>query len=58
MMIAKIFIKVINYRGIINIGGRTQTIYQFAKVINLLKELNQRKLKKYLYEFNEIKKIN
>ena len=40
---AKIFIKVINYRGIINIGGRTQTIYQFAKkVINLLKELNQK----------------
>ena len=31
---AKIFIKVINYRGIINIGGRTQTIYQFAKKSN------------------------
>ena len=28
---AKIFIKVLKYKGIINIGGKTQTIYEFAK---------------------------
>jgi dTDP-4-dehydrorhamnose reductase len=31
---AKIFIKVINKKGVINIGGKTQTIYQFAKKYN------------------------
>ena len=31
---AKILIKVINHKGIINIGGKTQTIYQFAKKSN------------------------
>ena len=36
---AKIFIKLINKRGIINIGGKTQTIYHFAKK-------NNKKLKK------------
>ena len=29
--IAKIFIKLINKKGIINIGGKSQTIYKFAK---------------------------
>ena len=29
--LAKILIKVINKKGIINIGGKTQTIYNFAK---------------------------
>jgi dTDP-4-dehydrorhamnose reductase len=31
---AKIFIKLINKKGIINIGGKTQTIYNFAKKNN------------------------
>jgi len=31
---AKIFIKVINKKGVINIGGKPQTIYQFAKKYN------------------------
>ena len=31
---AKIFLKLINKKGIINIGGKTQTIYQFAKKHN------------------------
>ena len=31
---AKIFIRLINRKGIINIGGKTQTIYQFAKKTN------------------------
>ena len=28
---AKIFIKLLNFKGIINLGGKSQTIYQFAK---------------------------
>ena len=31
---AKIFIKVIQYKGILNIGGKTQSIYSFAKKYN------------------------
>ena len=31
---AKIFIKVIPLRGVINIGGKSQSIYKFAKKIN------------------------
>jgi len=31
---AKLFIKIIRYRGIINIGGKKQTIYQFVKKNN------------------------
>ena len=31
---AKIFIKVLKYKGILNIGGKTQTIYKFAKKSN------------------------
>tara|TARA_B100001057_G_scaffold167917_1_gene168656 strand:+ start:266 stop:961 length:696 start_codon:yes stop_codon:yes gene_type:complete len=31
---AKIFIKTINKKGVINIGGKSQTIYQFAKKYN------------------------
>ena len=32
--VADIIFKIINYRGIINIGGKTQTIYKFAKKYN------------------------
>ena len=31
---AKMFIKIINCKGIINLGGKSQTIYQFAKKNN------------------------
>ena len=31
---AKIFVKIIPEKGIINIGGKTQTIYNFAKKNN------------------------
>ena len=31
---AKIFIRIINKKGVINIGGKSQTIYQFAKKYN------------------------
>ena len=32
--IAKILIKLLNKKGIINIGGKAQTIYKFAKKYN------------------------
>ena len=32
---AKIIIKVLNKKGIINIGGPSQTIYEFAKKYNI-----------------------
>ncbi len=31
---AKMFIKVLKYKGVLNIGGKTQTIYKFAKKNN------------------------
>ena len=32
--IAKMFLKIINKKGIINLGGKSQTIYKFAKKYN------------------------
>ena len=32
--LAKILVKVLNKKGVINIGGKTQTIYNFAKQYN------------------------
>ena len=59
--IAKIFIKLINKKGIINLGGKSQTIYKFAKKFkkNIKKvkskgqlplnmDMNLNKLKKFL----------
>ncbi len=31
---AKMFLKTLNKRGVINIGGKSQTIFQFAKKFN------------------------
>ena len=57
----KIFLKIINKKGIFNIGGKTQSIYNFAKMDNknvkkrfskgefpLLQGMNLNKIKKYL----------
>ena len=43
---AKIFIKVIHYKGVLNIGGKTQTIYKFAKKYkkNILKKKSKGQL--------------
>ena len=32
--VAKILIKILNKKGIINVGGRSQTVYNFAKKYN------------------------
>ena len=44
---AKITLKLLNKKGIINIGGKKQSAYDFAKVLNskvLKKKLNKREL--------------
>ena len=58
---AKIFLKIINKKGIINVGGKSQTIFQFAKKYKsdikkiksrgefpLKMDMSLKKLKKYL----------
>ena len=60
MIICKNIFKIIEKKGIINIGGKTQTIYQFAKKYNnkinkikskgelpLKMDMNLKKIKKY-----------
>ena len=57
----KIFLKLINKKGVFNIGGKTQSIYNFAKMSNkkvrkkfskgefpLLQGMNLNKIKKYI----------
>ena len=57
----KIFLKVLDKKGIFNIGGKTQSVYQFAKAENknirkiyskgqlpLRMDMNLKKIKKYL----------
>ena len=57
----KIFLKLINKKGIFNIGGKTQSIYNFAKISNknvrkkfskgefpLQQSMNLNKIKKYI----------
>jgi dTDP-4-dehydrorhamnose reductase len=49
--IAKIFLRVINKKGIINVGGKSQTIYNFAKKYN-------KKIKKKFSKGEFPKKMN
>ena len=64
----KIFLKVINKKGLINIGGKSQTIYNFAKKFNKnvkkkiskgefpkKMDMNMDKLKKILIKWKYIK---
>ena len=57
----KIFLKVLDKKGIFNIGGKAQSVYQFAKAENknirkiyskgqlpLRMDMNLKKIKKYL----------
>ena len=57
----KIFLKLVNKKGVFNIGGKTQSIYNFAKMSNknvrkkfskgefpLLQGMNLNKIKKYI----------
>ena len=57
---AKILIKVIPYKGVLNIGGKPQTIYQFAKKTNkkIKKKRSTGELPKNIYmSLNKIKRL-
>ena len=57
---AKIFIKIIHKKGIINVGGKTQTIYNFAKKNNKnVKKANSKGLlpKKIYMNLNKLNKL-
>ena len=43
--LAKVFFKLINKKGIINIGGPVQSVYNFAKKITKKKKKNSKKKK-------------
>ena len=58
--IAKLFLKIINKKGIINIGGKSQTIYKFAKKYNkkIKKKVSKGEFpKKMDMNLNKLKKI-
>ena len=57
---AKILVKIIHYKGILNVGGKSQSVYQFAKKNN--KNVNKKKSKGELpfniyMNLNKIKKL-
>lgn len=57
---AKILVKIIHYKGILNVGGKSQSIYQFAKRNN--KNVNKKKSKGELpfniyMSLNKLKKL-
>jgi len=54
----KILLKVINFKGVINIGGKSQTIYQFAKRYkkNVKKKKSKGELPSKIYM--SLKKVN
>jgi len=57
---AEIFIKIIHEKGIINVGGKTQTIYNFAKKNNKnVRKANSRGLlpKKIFMNLNKLNKL-
>ena len=53
--LAKVFFKLINKKGIINVGGRSQSVYKFANKFN--KKVKKAKLKKGLLPFNSTMNI-
>ena len=54
----KILLKVINFKGVINIGGKSQTIYQFAKKYkkNVKKKISKGELPSKIYM--NLEKVN
>jgi len=59
--VAEILFKILNCKGIINVGGNTQTVYEFAKKFNdNVKKMYLKKNKKYNFPLNpsmNIKKL-
>ena len=54
----KILLKVINFKGVVNIGGKSQTIYQFAKKYkkNVKKKISKGELPSKIYM--NLEKVN
>ena len=53
--LARVFFKLINKKGIINVGGRSQSVYKFANKFN--KKVKKAKLKKGLLPLNSTMNI-
>jgi len=57
--LAKILPKLLNKKGIINVGGKTQTVYNFAKKFNPnLKKISAKKLLRNKFPLNPSMNIN
>ena len=57
--IARFLFKLINKKGVINIGGKTQSVYKFAKKYNpTIKKLSAKKILGYKYPLNPSMNIN
>ena len=54
---AKIFLKIINKKGVINVGGKTQTIFKFAKKHNKKSKKKNSKGELHLKWIRSLKKI-
>ena len=53
MDIAKIIVRLLNKKGIINVGGKTKTIYSFAKQYNSnVKKIFIKKNSKFKFPLN------
>ena len=51
--LVKIFLRLINKKGIINLGGPSQTVYNFAKKDNpKIKKINVKKIKNFDFPLN------
>ena len=52
--VAKILFKLIKYKGIINLGGKSQTVYKFAKKYNpKIKRVYAKKILGHNYPLNQ-----
>ena len=57
--IAKILFKLINKKGIINVGGKAQTVFNFAKKYNSkIKKISAKKILGKKYPLNPSMNIN
>ena len=57
--IARFLFKLINKKGVINIGGKTQSVYKFAKKYNpTIKKISAKKILGYKYPLNPSMNIN
>ena len=57
--IAKYLLKLINKKGVINVGGKTQSVYKFVKIYNpKIKKIYAKKILGKKYPLNPSMNIN